>query len=698
MSEVVKKSFCFFCLADCGINLTLENNKIKKITSNFDDPVSQGYICHKAQKLIDHQYTSDRITSPLKKINDTFVPISWDQAFEEITDKLSTIIKNDRAERIFFMSQNIVTFQSNNLYFKELAHAMGIRYCSDIYSIERIYKKFVHGQFFNNPITTDLDNCETVLLVGINPYVSNHFPQIVKKLNKIKNDPTRNIIVIDPRDSETAVNKNVTHVKLNNGTDAWFFSMLIKALIENDWVDNSFIDSKLENYQSIKDHFTKIDTDEYSKICGIGYDRATQIAKIIGSSQSLSIETGNGLCHSVYPMNVSYFLMLITLITNHYQKTGSMSHYPTFPVQNYFDKSTTPLTNQRQLFGTTSYSLISENLISNDDQFDAVIITGCNPAKQGPNTELFKQTLAKLNLVVVIDSFMTETAKLGDYVLPTPTFFERYEILNLHNDKHGFLQLSRPVLDYQSYTKTTAEILEEFLDRLEIHSDNYDLQEYEKNPTDFLMSIWSKFTDKEIKYPLRILRQAFKLKFEDPYIANIWWHLMSFNFKYRKNLNLEECVNLTNKQIEELVDTGVIRFNSDINTNELRPTNKINLTPGIFKSLLKLNKVRLFNSNFEFILVTGNKKKTSVNSLLLDDEESYVEIHSEDALKQNISNGDLVKITTEAGEICIKSLISDRVNKGTLCIQNTHNELTHSMNIDYLNPQYKYIFANIRKI
>ena len=83
-------------MAYCGINVTLDDKKIIKVVSNFDDPVSQGYICEKAQKLIGYQHNKDRITTPLKKINGEFSPISWEQAIGEITYKLKVLKQKDR--------------------------------------------------------------------------------------------------------------------------------------------------------------------------------------------------------------------------------------------------------------------------------------------------------------------------------------------------------------------------------------------------------------------------------------------------------------------------------------------------------------------------------------------------------------------------------------------------------------------------
>ena len=143
MSVTIKKSICHLCLAHCGINISIDNDRFCKIEPNINDPVSQGYICEKAQKLIGFQHSQDRILTPLKRTNGSFIPITWEQALTEISDKLKTI----SGDRIFYMASAVPDYRS--IYNYELVKKLGSNYVSNVYSMEKIYPSMVNSMIFN---------------------------------------------------------------------------------------------------------------------------------------------------------------------------------------------------------------------------------------------------------------------------------------------------------------------------------------------------------------------------------------------------------------------------------------------------------------------------------------------------------------------------------------------------------------------
>ena len=113
------------------------------------------------------------------------------------------------------------------------------------------------------------------------------------------------MIVIDPCDTETSKRSDL-HFKINPGTDAWFLSALITILIKHKLVDQEYIDQNLENFHIIKDHFSKINLDEYLIICGIDRSHMDQLVSLISTSNGVAIDSGNGIDHGVYPYSVFY--------------------------------------------------------------------------------------------------------------------------------------------------------------------------------------------------------------------------------------------------------------------------------------------------------------------------------------------------------------------------------------------------------
>ena len=98
-----EKASCVLCAQNCGLEALEENNRIVKVRPDKDNPRSQGYACRKGLNIAYHQHHDQRLTHPLKKVGQDFVPISWDQALSEIAEKLRSIIDEHGARSLAFM-------------------------------------------------------------------------------------------------------------------------------------------------------------------------------------------------------------------------------------------------------------------------------------------------------------------------------------------------------------------------------------------------------------------------------------------------------------------------------------------------------------------------------------------------------------------------------------------------------------------
>ena len=94
-----KKTACVLCGNGCGLEVEVENNRIIKVRPDKDSPTSEGYVCRKGMNIAFHQHNADRVLYPLKKVGDKFERVSWDQAINEIAEKLN---KNEAAIKKMF--------------------------------------------------------------------------------------------------------------------------------------------------------------------------------------------------------------------------------------------------------------------------------------------------------------------------------------------------------------------------------------------------------------------------------------------------------------------------------------------------------------------------------------------------------------------------------------------------------------------
>jgi anaerobic selenocysteine-containing dehydrogenase len=487
------------------------------------------------------------------------------------------------------------------------------------------------------------------------------------------------------------------HLKLMPGTDAWLLSALIKIMIENNYINYEFINQRTNNYDRIKKHFSNVDLVECLDICGISLEQLHNVAKIITSSVGVSINSGNGVCHSLQPFAVNYLIILLYTLTGNYQKVGGMNILldPILPgmiSDHYFTETHVPFGKQKQFGGVTSSSLIGDNLYINDDQkFHCVIIDNNNPLGRFPNSDKFKSQLVNVDIVIALDSFKTQSTEIADYILPVKTFFERYEVSTTSNE---IAQLSEPIVD-SNYAKTTAEIYELILEKLSL-VDNKELDKFKslfnKDQVAFYDCLLERYNNKipDVYY---ILNKVIGDRYKDTVISTMWW---KFFLLSRKKYTTTQSILLSDQLSDELnsIRKVIPNFKSE------KTNNIIDLTPGYLLSALKLEKSLLSNPNYKFILQCGYRQKHTMNGVIPNANEPILEISDVDMLQLSLDDNDLVVLETESGEIIIKCHCDKNLQVGLIRIANHAivNKLSTTKNKDYLNPQYKLVFANIRKI
>lgn len=649
---MVKKSFCHLCLAECGIKATVDDNQIIKILPDFDDPVSQGYLCEKAQKLKGYQNSADRIKTPLKKINGEYVSIPWEQAVDEIAERLK-----EYSGQILYMAPLSPTYNANTIYSFELMARLGVEYATNVFSYEKAYTLLTYQSFYKQSVVTDKDQADVLIVIGQNPWVTQHYPRARKTLNDFKNNSNKTLVVIDPVDSETAKIADM-HLKLKPGSDVWLLSALIKLLIEQAAVDAEFIQSYTTNYPRLKEHFSKVNLVDCLAQSGIKEEQLLLLANRL-KSKKVAIDFGNGICHSLFPYATNYLIVLLNLLMGNNQNNY---HSLLDNLHHYLKNAKTP-NGKRQQNGIISSAILADNL-----KFKCVIIDNVNPISRAPNRQRLTEEFKNVDLVIALDSFATASTNIADYVLPTPTFFERYECVNAVHSDNQTVQLSKPL--FKTTAKTANEIYEFLVDKVN-----------PIEPPDFSTLI-EKFDNHEpvVYYTLT---KTIGAKYQTPVLAVLWWDLYKFN-----NYNIE----LTNQMVDQIDRTGMLKINNKLDNKDI-----IDLTPSYLLSTLKLSKL---DSEDSFVLQCGYRQKDSMNGVIANQAEPILEIFKDDAEQLNILDNEQIILATALTQIKINCKLVNNTQSGLLRIPNHPiiNQLTNDNNVDYLSPQYKFVSANIRKI
>jgi anaerobic selenocysteine-containing dehydrogenase len=256
--------------------------------------------------------------------------------------------------------------------------------------------------------------------------------------------------VIDPVRTETAELADI-HLRVRPGTDAWCLAALLAVIVQEGLVDTEFLAEHTTGADPVLAALRDIPVDQYAAACGVEEDLLRGAARRIATAESVSTFEDLGVQQAPNSTLCSYLNKLLWLLTGNYGKPGGMHlHSWMAPLARYDARMLpTPVTGAPIIGGLVPCNVIAEEILTDHPRrFRAMVIESSNPAHSLADSPRFREALHALELVVVIDVAMTETARHADYVLPAASQFEKWEatFFNLEFPRNTF-HLRAPLLE-----------------------------------------------------------------------------------------------------------------------------------------------------------------------------------------------------------------------------------------------------------
>lgn len=468
-----RKTACILCENNCGIQVQLGgegNRHLSKIRGDKDHIGTRGYTCNKALRLDHYQNGGTRITSPLRREADgSFTEISWDTAFAEVAAKLNAVKQSHGGESILFYGGGGQGNHLGGAYRGPFQKLLGSRYSSNALAQEKCGEGWVDAHLVGNHTVGDFEHAEVSVFVGKNPYQSHGVARARTVLKAIAADPTRSMIVIDPVRSETADLADF-HLQVRPGTDAWCLAAMDAVLVEEDLIDHEFARRHLTGLESLLEELRRVDIAAYAETCGVDEDLIRRAARRIGTAASVSTYEDLGVQQAPNTVLVSYLQKMLWVLTGNFAKPGGMAaHSWMAPLgKPGTDLRRTPVTGVPMPLGFVPCNVIPDEILSDHpNRFRAMVVESANPAHSLADSQRFADAFAALDLLVVVDIAMTETARLADYVLPAASQFEKWEATFFTLEfPHNHFHLRAPLMDPLPGTKAEPEIWARLVEEL----------------------------------------------------------------------------------------------------------------------------------------------------------------------------------------------------------------------------------------
>ncbi len=445
-------SACILCECNCGIVVQVEDRTLAKIRGDKAHPASQGYTCNKALRLDHYQNNRARLTSPMRRTPaGDYEEIDWDTAITEIAKGFARIRDEHGGDKIFYYGGGGQGNHLGGAYSGAFLKALGARYRSNALAQEKTGEFWVDSQLYGGHTRGEFEHAEVAVFVGKNPWMSQSFPRARTVLNEIAKDPARSMIVIDPVITDTAKLADF-HLRVRPGTDAWCLSALAAVLVQEDLCDEAFLAEHVTGVAPVRQALAGVDIDEYAQRCGVDVELLRRSARRIASAASVSVFEDLGIQQAPNSTLCSYLNKLLWILTGNFAKRGSQHLHSAFaPLFGAGGVGRTPVTGAPIIAGLVPSNVVPQEILGNHpDRFRAMIVESSNPAHSIADSAAVGEALRALELLVVVDVAMTETARLAHYVLPAASQFEKAEatFFNLefpHNTFHLRHRLLAPL-------------------------------------------------------------------------------------------------------------------------------------------------------------------------------------------------------------------------------------------------------------
>jgi anaerobic selenocysteine-containing dehydrogenase len=449
MTNEWKSTACILCECNCGIVVQVEDRKLARIRGDKEHPGSQGYTCNKALRLDHYQNNRARLTSPMRRRADgTFEEIDWDTAIVEIAEGFKHIRDTYGGDKIFYYGGGGQGNHLGGAYSGAFLKALGSRYRSNALAQEKTGEAWVDAHLYGGHTRGEFEHAEVSVFIGKNPWMSQSFPRARVVLNEIAKDPARSMIVIDPVLTDTAKMSDF-HLRVRPGTDAWCLAALAAILVQENLCDEAFLAEHVHGVETVRNALRGVPVADYAQHCGVDKELLRAAARRIGTAASVSVFEDLGIQQAPNSTLCSYLNKLLWILTGNFAKKGSQHLHSSFAPLFSTVSGRTPVTGAPIIAGLVPSNAVPEEILTDHpDRFRAMIVESGNPAHSLADSAACRTAFQTLELLVVVDVAMTETARLAHYVLPAASQFEKPEatFFNFEFPHNGF-QLRRPLLE-----------------------------------------------------------------------------------------------------------------------------------------------------------------------------------------------------------------------------------------------------------
>ncbi len=456
------------CYSTCAMKVTVENGKLIALEPAPANMATAEGPCLKGLSYAERAHSPDRILHPLRRqTDDTFAPVTWEQALDEITTQL----KKTRAEH---GPQAVMHYAASGT--KGLLNSCSLAFwrrfggCTTTYGdlcwpagLEAT--RLTLGANKHN-VPQDLANAKLIIFWGKNAAETNvHQMRFVTEAQ----DNGARLVVIDPRRTQTSERAELL-IQPRPGTDGFLAVAVARLLIERGHTDEGFIAANVLGFAEFQAMAKEQSVAELAKVCDVPVPAIEKLADLLGTIKPATICAGFGMQRYTNSGQTMRAIIALCAITGNIGQPGAGWVYANLQ-SHIFEETTDPLASLPPAepdgvvrVGVSTARLGHDMLAQQNPPLKFAWVERGNPLAQNPETHQVREAFRSLDFCVVVEQFMTDTALEADLILPAKNMFEQTDVIGAY--WHHLLQLRPQILEPDGEVKPETEIFRALAERL----------------------------------------------------------------------------------------------------------------------------------------------------------------------------------------------------------------------------------------
>jgi anaerobic selenocysteine-containing dehydrogenase len=449
------------CYSTCGLRVTVESGRLRRIEPLAANAATANGACLKGLSYIERVYSPDRILHPLRRRPGSagFERVSWDAALDEIASRLEDARSRFGPQSVLFYAASGTKGLLNGVAtsFWRLFGGCTTTYGDLCWPAGLEATRLTLGANEHNA-PWDLANARLIVFWGKNTAETNlhQMPFVEASLQQ-----GGTLVVIDPRRTETAERASLL-IQPRPGTDGAIALAVAHLLVSRGWVDEPFVARHVHGFDAFVDHVRTLTPAWAADIAGVPESQIHRLAELLGTIRPATICAGFGMQRFTNSGQTMRAMIALLALTGNIGRAGAgwifanlrtqvfgahkdpIDFYPPATPDGVFRVSISTAVLGRHMLATT------------DPPLKVAWVERGNPIPQNPETPTVLRAFRALDFRIVVDEFMTDTAREADIVLPAKSMFEQTDVIGAY--WHDYLQLRQKVIEPPGEVRPESEI------------------------------------------------------------------------------------------------------------------------------------------------------------------------------------------------------------------------------------------------